>query len=245
MAGCNIVKYTGKDVPIYYHIACGDVLPTSSDWKRLMALRGKEVSVSWDTIDGTADDSIGALRDNIASYMTFSISGDGTLKNSGAGAPAVKELFKHILNPVATGGQPYAWLKIIFPDVTITAFMLLPTVSRSAPYDDLATWSFEASAAPSDFGLIVEDTPEPIAVASIEVTPATASVAVAATTQLTAAALPAGSPQGVTWSSSDNSKATVSSTGLVTGVEAGTATITARSSVDTSKSDTSVITVTA
>src|SRR5574344_1979824 len=161
MAGCKLVKYTGKDVPIYYHIGCGDELPDEGDWKRLMALRGKEVNISWDTIDATADDSVGALRDNIASYQTFSISGDGTLKNSGAGAAEAKEFMKHVMKPVATAGQPLAWLRIIFPDITITAFMLCTMASRSAPNDELATWSFEASAAPSDLGLIVEDTPDP------------------------------------------------------------------------------------
>lgn len=247
MAGCKLVKYTGKDVPIYYHIGCGDEMPLDSDWKRLMALRGKEVNMSWDTIDATADDSVGSLRDNIASYLTFSISGDGTLKNSGAGAIEAKDFTKHILNPVATAGQPLAWLKIIFPDITITAFMLCTTASRSAPYDDLATWSFEASAAPSDFGLIVEDTPDPDApaVTSVTVAPTTASIAVDATTQLTATIAPVGADTRVTWTTSAAQFATVSQTGLVTGVAEGTATITATSKDDVSKSSSAEITVTA
>lgn len=246
MAGCKLVKYTGKDVPIYYHIGCGDTLPTDGDWKRLMALRGKEVNISWDTIDATADDSVGALRDNIASYLTFSISGDGTLKNSGTGSAEAKEFTKHIIDPVATAGQPLAWLKIIFPDITITAFMLCATASRSAPYDDLATWSFEASAAPSDFGLIVEDTPDPNApdVESVSITPATASVAVGSTVQLAAAALPAGSDQRVAWGSGSDGVATVNNSGLVTGVSAGTATITISSYETPSITSTATITVT-
>lgn len=246
MAGCKLVKYTGKDVPIYYHIGCGDELPDEGDWKRLMALRGKEVNISWDTIDATADDSVGALRDNIASYLTFSISGDGTLKNSGTGAAQIKEFTKHIMNPVATAGQPLAWLRIIFPDITITAFMLCTTASRSAPNDDLATWSFEASAAPSDFGLIVVDTPDPAppAVTSVTVSPATASVEEGATTTLTATVLPAGAVQDVTWATSAAGTATVSAAGVVTGVAAGTATITATSVDDPAKSASATITVT-
>ena len=246
MAGCKLVKYTGKDVPIYYSIGCGDELPQDGDWQRLMALRGKEVNISWDTIDATADDSVGALRDNVASYLTFSISGDGTLKNSGAGAAQVKEFTKHILHPVATAGQPLAWLKIIFPDITITAFMLCTTASRSAPNDDLATWSFEASAAPSDFGLIIEDTPDPSApaVTSVTVDPTTASVIEGETVQLTATALPAGSLQTMTWTTSEAGTATVSVAGVVTGVAAGTATITATSADDPTKSASATITVT-
>lgn len=57
----------------------------------------------------------------------------------------------------------------------------------------------------------------------------TATVAVAATTQLTAAWDPVmeNEPGDIIWTSSDEAVATVSITGLVTGVAAGTATITA------------------
>lgn len=82
------------------------------------------------------------------------------------------------------------------------------------------------------------------AVASVEVTPATASIAVAATVQLTATVLPGNANSGITWTTSDATKATVSATGLVTGVAAGSATITATSTSDGTKTDTAAITVT-
>lgn len=84
-----------------------------------------------------------------------------------------------------------------------------------------------------------------VPVASVSVAPATASIAVAATRQLTASALPAEAAQNVTWSSSAPSVATVSSSGLVTGVAAGSATITATSVSDVTKTSTAAITVTA
>lgn len=69
---------------------------------------------------------------------------------------------------------------------------------------------------------------------SISITPGTASVATGATVQLTAmGALTDGTSQDltttVTWSSSSTATATVSSTGVVTGVAVGNATITATS----------------
>ncbi|WP_259536555.1 Ig-like domain-containing protein [Pseudomonas sp. HD6515] len=82
-------------------------------------------------------------------------------------------------------------------------------------------------------------------VTSIAVTPATASVAVGATRQLTASALPSGAAQSVTWSSSAPSIATVNSSGLVTAVAVGSAVITATSVSDPTKTATSAITVTA
>lgn len=86
---------------------------------------------------------------------------------------------------------------------------------------------------------------QPIPVASVVINPNTGSVIVGRTLQLIAAPLDAngGSLAGrvVTWSSSNASMASVSSTGLVTGVSAGRVTITATSE---GKSGTSTITST-
>lgn len=247
MATCKKVKYKGKDVPLYFFIGCEDVRPADNQFKRLGALRGKEIGVSWDSIDATADDSVGSLRENIASYQSLTISGDAVCKNSGVGAAEAKEFAKHVINPVATGGEPFVWLKIVFPDITITAYMMMSNYSRSATYDDLVTWAFEAAAAPSDYGLIVEDTPDPDApaVSGVTVTPDVQSIAVGATSQLTAAVTPSGAPSGVVWTTSDADVATVSVSGLVTGVSAGSATITATAIADGTKTDTAAITVTA
>jgi hypothetical protein len=72
-----------------------------------------------------------------------------------------------------------------------------------------------------------------VPVASVSVAPPTPSVNVAATVQLTATTRDAGNNvlvgRPVSWSSNDTTKARVSSSGLVTGVAAGSATITATS----------------
>ncbi|MNW17250.1 Bacterial Ig-like domain (group 2) [compost metagenome] len=62
---------------------------------------------------------------------------------------------------------------------------------------------------------------------------------------LEAEVTPIGASQTVTWSTSDATKATVSETGLVTGVAVGSATITATSVADPTKIDTCAVTVTA
>lgn len=78
---------------------------------------------------------------------------------------------------------------------------------------------------------------------SIDIVEATLAVAADATGQLTKAILPATAPQGIVWVSSDVTKATVSQTGLVTGIAAGTATITAYSAANPNLYDTCVVTV--
>lgn len=80
------------------------------------------------------------------------------------------------------------------------------------------------------------------ALASIAVAPPTASIAVGATRQLAVTKSPSNAPGTATYVSSDPTKATVNASGLVTGVAAGTTTITATVG---SKTATCAVTVTA
>ncbi|PWD50373.1 glucose dehydrogenase [Serinibacter arcticus] len=93
--------------------------------------------------------------------------------------------------------------------------------------------------------LTVTATPveEPVVPAAVIVTPATAELEVGETVQLSAAVVPAGAPQEVTWSSSAVGAATVSESGLVTSVAPGTATVTATSVADGAVAGTATITV--
>src|SRR5207248_4646611 len=84
-----------------------------------------------------------------------------------------------------------------------------------------------------------------VPVASVTVSPTAAGVTVGATTQLTATPKDANgtalSGRVVTWATSNAAAATVSASGLVTGVAAGSATITATSE---GQSGTAAVTVT-
>jgi len=82
------------------------------------------------------------------------------------------------------------------------------------------------------------------AITSVGVTPATPSLLVGQTQQLTANVVQSGgAPTTVNWSSSNPSVATVSGAGLVTAVAAGTASISATSAFDATKSGSAAITV--
>ncbi len=94
-----------------------------------------------------------------------------------------------------------------------------------------------------DFSLVVGSST--ISVTGISVSPSTVSVLVGATQTLSATIAPSNATnQGVSWSSNNTSVATVNSSGVVTGVSAGTATITATSN-DGNFTANSTITVTA
>lgn len=85
--------------------------------------------------------------------------------------------------------------------------------------------------------------PQTVSVTGVTMTPATSTIATGATRQLTANLAPAdATDKSGTWSSSDETKATVSASGLVTGVAAGTATITF-TTTDGGKTATCAVTV--
>lgn len=245
MATCNPSKYVGRDVVLQFHIGCGDTVPAESDWKTFGSLRTKEFTLEWETTDATADDSVGALRENLATFQTLSISGDGVAKAFGGGAENLVALTKHVAKPLSTGGQPFAWMRMIFPDLTFTAFMIISNMSRSAPHDDVVTFSLAAAATASDYGLIVEDTPNPDAPppTDLEVIPNTVSILVGETAQLSVTVLPVNASKAVTWTSMSPQIATVDIYGVVTGVSGGIAAITATSKLNPAISNVSQITV--
>ncbi|MFJ7647713.1 phage major tail protein, TP901-1 family [Lysinibacillus sp. NPDC097279] len=108
---------------------------------------------------------------------------------------------------------------------------------------EFARYGFEAPGQKSgEFG---GEQDEGVAVSSISVTPQSTSVVVGSTRQLTVTVLPAeASNKNVTFTSNDVSIATVTPAGLVTGVAAGSATITV-TSASLGKTATVAVTVTA
>ncbi|ATW24908.1 Ig-like domain-containing protein [Candidatus Formimonas warabiya] len=95
-----------------------------------------------------------------------------------------------------------------------------------------------------DMGDVAPPTDGEVPVAGIDLDRSAATISVGKMLQLNATIEPDNATnQGITWTTSDVSVATVSSSGLVTGLTAGTATITATADGDTSKSETCTITV--
>ena len=237
---CASSKFVGKSVLAEFALACGDVDPMTLTWLPLGAARNKSLTMSADTVDATADDSVGSFRDTLITYKTFEVSIDGVTARDDGTTVNQQLLFDHFV----TDPQPYVWLRLTGPINTVIGFCVLTEFSQEFPYDDVATYSMTASATSRPGGLasvIVEDTP--IAIVSVTTTPATASVAIGNVTNIDSAILPAAANQAVVWTTSAPLVATVNSSGRVSGVSAGTATITATSVVDPTKSDTTVVTV--
>lgn len=158
---CELDKYIGRDVGLEFAIICGDVDPRlpATNWLPIGALRAKEFTLEWDTVDATADDNKGNTRSSLATYKTFSTSGDGTCKRKDGSQSNQTALFKHVNDPQGTSGQPVAWIRITCPDITVYAFCIITSIGRTMPFDELATFNFAATATDSPFGVLVEDTP--------------------------------------------------------------------------------------
>lgn len=130
-------------------------------------------------------------------------------------------------------------------------------MTQSANYDatkqDSRLWrtTGDAAAAAKDAAAVAhaadlqDATHASTTLTGISVTPATVTLDISngETQQLTVTETPTGAHNGYTYSSSDATKATVSSTGLITPVAAGSATITVTAIADGSITDTCVVTV--
>lgn len=156
---CQSAKYVGREVILEVVIDCGDVMPAEDDWKLIGAGRTKSMSGTWDTVDATADDTQGNLRTNLATFMNFEITADGTLRRADTADTVMVALTKHFFNPVATGGQPIILARLTYPDITIVSAMLMSECTRDAPHDDMATWNITMAATDSAIGFQVTDTP--------------------------------------------------------------------------------------
>lgn len=155
--GCPREGYIGSMVPIEIGLACGNVDPTTIEYMPIGAQRGADVSIEWDTVDGTSADSKGSTRENYATFQSMTISGDGICKAKDGTLSNQTMMFKHVAKPV--GGQPVVWIRVTYPDITIYAFCIIKSMGRATQYDDLATYTWEAVTTATEFGVVIEDTP--------------------------------------------------------------------------------------
>lgn len=246
MAQCTTdnTKLFGRAVILEIADGCADTVPAEADFKLLAAGTSKTFDMNPNTTSSSADDTKGWVENIVTSNdLTLSFKGEVRV-NDKADQYGVFKYIKNYVTEVSAARQPSYWVRMFFGQILIQAYMVTTALSNDGETDDIVTISTEFKVADGST-VSVTDVTDTVAVTGVTVTPATASIVVAATRQLTATIAPVdASNQAVSWSTSDATKATVSSTGLVTAVAAGSATITA-TTADGGKTATSVITVTA
>jgi len=270
-AGCEATKHTEPGNGITeLRVSPGHVVTATSQTLRFRATAltlggdSQNVAVSWSATGGTIDvagvyvmgATVGAFAVT-ATLATPALTGTATVENRGPLSEVVARPGAAMLPPGGTM-RVSSWGLVAADSVTIS-----PTYSATGgtidsdglytagptpgDYVVVVTATVNASGATiSDTSLITISTGAPVPVASVGVTPDSASIAIGDTVRLTATPRDAAgnvlTGRAITWSSAVESVATVDTNGLVMGVAAGFATITA--AVE-GHADTATITVTA
>lgn len=219
-------KLFGRAIVLEVADGCADAVPQESEWKALAAGTSKGFDFSPNSVTSDADDTKGYVE-SIVTNADFTISFEGEVRrNDKLDQYGVFRLIKYFNTEIQAARQPTLWVRMEFGAVVFQGYMLINALSSDGGSNDIITFSTEFKVADAST-IQVTDTDEPVPATGVTVTPATTSLAVDATRQLTGTVNPAdASDKSGTWKTSDASKATVSSTGLVTGVAAGTAMIT-------------------
>jgi len=245
MAQCKTdnTKLFGRAVILEVADGCADTIPAEADFKLLAAGTSKTWDMNPNTTNSSADDTKGWVE-NVVTSNDLTLSFEGEVRvNDKSDQYGVYKFIKYYVNEVNASRQPTLWVRMYFGQIMIQAYMVITALSNDGGTDDIVTFSTEFKVA--DGATVSIDDIDTSEVTSVAVAPTTASIAVNATRQFTASVSPTtASNQSVIWASSDATIATVDSKGLVTGVKAGNATITA-TTADGGKTATSAITVTA
>src|SRR5947208_271772 len=188
------------------------------------------------TITATSEGQSGTSAITVTNVPVASVTVSPTAAGVTVGATTQLTATPKDANGTALSGRVVTWATSNAAAATVSASGLVTGVAAGS-----ATITATSEGQSGTAALTVTNVP----VASVTVSPATASLTVGATTQLTATPKDANgtalSGRVVTWGTSNAAIATVSASGLARGVAAGSATITATSE---GKSGTSAVTVT-
>ncbi|MBD9658117.1 MULTISPECIES: Ig-like domain-containing protein [Pantoea] len=237
-------KLFGRAIVLEVADGCADAVPLESEWKALAAGTSKGFDFSPNSVTSDADDTKGYVE-NIVTNADFTISFEGEVRrNDKLDQYGVGRLIKYFNTEIQATRQPTLWVRMEFGPVTFIGYMLINALSSDGGTNDIITFSTEFKVADADTIQVI-DTDNEVPVTGVALTPATTSVVVGATRQLTATVSPtdATDKTGV-WASSDTSKFTISTSGLITGVAAGTGNATF-TTTDGAKVGTTAVTVTA
>lgn len=247
MQGCPTEngKLFGRNVVLEVALGCPDTVPAESEWKALAAGTSKTLDFSPNTTNSDADDT-GGWVESITTNSDATISFEGEVrKRDRLDQFGFGNFVNYYTTEMSAARQPTIWVRVEVGPIEFQGYMVITALSTDGGTNDIVTFSTEFKVADGTTVQVTKVEDEgTVAVTGVTVTPQTTSVAVGATRQLTANVQPAdASDRSVAWTSSDPTKFTISSSGLITGVAAGTGTATVTTN-DGAKTATTAVTVT-
>lgn len=248
MQGCPSEngKLFGRNVVLEVALGCADTVPTEEEFKSLAAGTSKTKDFSPNTTTSEADDTNGWVE-NIVTNSDLTIGFEGEVgKRDRLDQFGYGNFVTYFTTEISAGRQPTLWVRVQTGPVEVMAYMVITALSDDGGTNDIVSFSTEFKVYDGKTVQVtkVEDD-DTVAVTGVTITPQTTSVAVGATRQLTVNFSPANATDksGV-WVSSDPTKFTVSSSGLVSGAAVGNGTATFTTN-DGAKTAQTAVTVTA
>ena len=248
MQGCPTEngKLFGRNVVLEVALGCPDTVPAESEWKALAAGTSKTLDFSPNTTNSDADDT-GGWVENLTTNADGTVSFEGEVrKRDRLDQFGFGNFVNYFTTEIGAGRQPTIWVRVEIGPVEFQGYMVITALSTDGGTNDIVTFSTEFKVADGTTVKVtkVEDE-DTVAVTGVTVSPQTTSVVAGATRQLNATVSPsdATDKSGV-WASSDPTKFTINSSGLITGVAAGTGTATFTTN-DGAKTAQTAVTVTA
>ena len=248
MQGCSTEngKTFGRNVVLEVALGCPDTVPTESEWKSLAAGTSKTLDFSPNTTNSDADDT-GGWVENLTTNADGTVGFDGEVrKRDRLDQFGFGNFVNYFTTEISAGRQPTIWLRVEIGPIEFQGYMVITALSTDGGTNDIVTFSTEFKVADGTTVMVtkIEDG-DVVAVTGVTLTPATTSLAVGATRQLTATVAPSNATdKSGTWASSDPTKFTVSNAGLITGVAAGNGNATF-TTTDGAKVGTTAVTITA
>ncbi len=182
------------------------------------ASAGKLLTVKWVQASGTGNVTLQAAT--LVSSSTVPVTGVTVNPTSANLLINATQQLTATVAPANASNQTVTWSSSNNAVATVSATGLVTAVSPGTATITVTTQDGNKTAT-------CNVTVSSIAVTGVTVAPASATISINTTQQLTATITPANaSNQSVTWTSSNTAVATVSATGMVTALTAGTATIT-------------------
>lgn len=154
MAGCTNKRLVGRNSTLQVAIQCTDSDPATSTLKPIGAVTTKSFSIDGNVIEANDSFASSGFSENQLATSSLSLSVSGNFvrdPESYPNATFISELMVYRFSAVnqTLSEDPVILVKYVRPDVTLTAYMIINSISVDDPDAELSTYTLELSNATS------------------------------------------------------------------------------------------------